>query len=787
MQTKHKKNLKMKKSFAAKATLFDWSKYFPLALAILLAAVPSCVQSQSSRPSAAAELQSEASALRRANDLLKQMTPEEKIGQLSQVFVFGSSQALEKKFKSGELGSVLFVMDPAQINAMQHKAVEESRLHIPLLFGLDVVHGFRTIFPVPIGMAASWDPAMIERSQSIAAAEARSAGIHWTFAPMVDIARDPRWGRIIEGSGEDPYLGSSIAAAQVRGFQGGYVGAPGHIVACAKHFAGYGAAEGGRDYDASNISDDEMWNVYLPPFKSAVDAGIGTLMSAYMDLNGVPATGNRWLLHDVLRDQWNFKGFVVSDASAVKDLEKHGYAKDLSDAALRAFRAGVNMEMAVGSTAFGIGLPDAYKQGQITAKQLDDAVRPILETKIKMGLFEHPYVDEAAAKRMLSDPEHRIEAMHAAERSAVLLRNEGALLPLKPSSYKRIAVIGPLANCRTDTLGSWAFAEDISETVTVLEALKKRMGPDIDVQFAQGVQIARKFPSPFEALAKEKRQVVWTDSQATEEYVKAVKIAEDSDLTILVLGETQTMSGEDASRSSLELPGKQEQLLEAVVATGKPVVLVLLNGRPLDISWASTHVPAILEAWYPGSQGGNAIVNLLDGKAVPGGKLPFTWPRNVGQVPIYYSHNTTHQPENQGKRYWNEESTALYPFGFGLSYATFGFSNLHLSKSKMRKDEVLDVSVDVENTSDVAADEVTQLYIHQQHGTSSRPVRELKGYRRISLAPHEKKTIQFRLDKQERTYWSSAIRSWVEDASQFDVWVGGDSTGTLHETFEVVP
>ena len=721
----------------------------------------------------------------RANALIKQMTTDEKIGQLSQLFVFAPSASLEKRLKAGELGSVLFLTNPAQINSIQHIAVEKSRLHIPLLFGLDVIHGFRTVFPVPIAIAASWDPSVAEKAQAVAAEEARAAGVHWTFAPMVDIARDPRWGRIVEGAGEDPYLGSAMAAAQVHGFQGPYLGASNHIVACAKHFAGYGAAEGGRDYDGVDISDDQLWNVYLPPFKSAVDAGVGTLMSAYMDLNGVPATGNRWLLRDVLREQWHFGGFVVSDADAVKSLKTHGFAKDSADAAVRAFDAGVNMEMALGETAYKTGLPEAFNKHEISTKQLDDAVRPILETKIRLGLFENPYVDEGKAKQVLENPEHRTEALHAAEQSAVLLRNEGGLLPLQASRYHRIAVIGPLADSKTDTAGSWVFANDVNETVTVLQALRQQSKPDVQIEYAQGAQIARKFPSPFDALLKGKRPVPWTEDQAAEEMAKAVELAKRSDLAIMVLGEAQTMSGEDASRSSLDFPGKQQQLLEAVIATGKPVVLVLLNGRPLDIAWASEHVPAILEAWYPGTEGGNSIANLLYGKAIPGGKLPFTWPRTVGQVPIFYAHNTTHQPTTQDKRYWNEYSTPLYPFGYGLSYATFKLSDLHLSKAQVKKDENLDVSVDVENTSDVAADEVVQLYIHQQFGSSSRPVRELKGFKRVTLSAHEKKAVQFALGKVDRTYWTAATKSWVLDAAQFDIWVGDDSTAALHGSFEV--
>lgn len=440
---------------------------------------------------------------KRAAALLNKMTREEKIGQLSVLFAFARSSSLEKKIQSGEVGNVLFVKDPAQINTLQRVAVEQSRLHIPMLFGLDVIHGFRTIFPVPIAMAASWDPLLVEKSQSIAAEEARSAGISRTFAPMVDIARDPRWGRIVEGAGEDPYLGSAMAAAQVRGFQGEYIGDPKHIVACVKHFAGYGAAEGGRDYEGADVSDEQLWNVYLPPFHSAVSAGVGSVMSAYMDLNGVPASGNKWLLSEVLRDDWQFKGFVVTDNNAAQDLVTHGFAKDLRDATLRALNAGVNVEMALGESAYSANLPPLLKDGSVTDAQLDDAVRPVLETKIRLGLFEHPYAEEAAAKQTLETPDHRTESRRAAELAAVLLRNEGELLPLKASAYKKIAVIGALADSRIDTAGSWVFANDPKETVTVLSGLRNQAGAGSDVRYAQGAQTgAREFPSPFDALLK---------------------------------------------------------------------------------------------------------------------------------------------------------------------------------------------------------------------------------------------------------------------------------------------
>jgi beta-glucosidase len=634
-------------------------------------------------------------------------------------------------------------------------------------------------------MAASWDPSTATKAQTIAAKEARAVGIDWTFAPMLDIARDPRWGRIVEGAGEDPYLGSAMAAGQVRGFQGDYIGAPGHILACMKHFAGYGAAVGGRDYDEAYIPETLLQNVYLKPFHAAVKAGIGSAMSAYLDLNDVPATGSRWLLHDVLRDDWKFTGLIVSDADSVKSLEKHGYAKDVSEAALYAFRAGVNMEMALGFTAYSRSLATALERGQITSQQVDEAVRPILEMKIRLGLFEQPYVDEARSKQVLATPLHRTTSRQVAERTAVLLRNEGSLLPLKKDGYKKIAVIGPLADSQVDTIGSWAFQFDLPETVTVLAGVKNVLGSRAEVNYAQGVHVQRKFPSFFDQIMHIPPEIPWTDAQSEDEFSKAIHLASSSDLVLLILGEQQKMSGEAASRDSLDLPGNEERLLEAVAATGKPVVLVLFNGRPLDIKWASAHIPAILDVWYPGTQGGNAVANLLFGDAVPGGKLPFTWPRDSGQIPIYYAHNTTQDPGNQAKRYWDEESTPLYPFGYGLSYSKFAFSNLKLSRRECKPGETIDVSVDLENTGTATADEVAQLYIHQQYGSTSRPVRELKGFERVTLAAHEKKTVHFSLGNDELTYWSTATKSWVEEPAGFDVWVGADSTAQLHANFTI--
>ena len=739
----------------------------------------------------------EASVARRATALLAKMTLEEKIGQLNQLFFFSQfakPETIEPQIREGKIGSLLFVTDPVVINRLQKVAVEQSRLKIPLLFGFDVIHGFRTVFPVPLAMASSWDPAMMERAQTIAAREARAAGINWTFAPMVDIARDPRWGRIVEGAGEDPYLGAKMSAAQVRGFQGTDPSAPGRLLACTKHFAGYGAADGGRDYDSSYLSDAQLYNVYFPPFKAGIDAGVGCVMSAYMDLNDVPATGNVFLLRDVLRKEWGFNGFVVSDADSVGNLVTHGFAADKADAAVRALTAGVDMEMSLPrspvGTAYAESLAKLLNERRVTTAQIDSAVRRILEAKFRLGLFDNPYIDESAVASHHNNPEHRQFARVAAQRSAVLLRNEGNVLPLAKGDPKvsSIAVIGPLGDSRRDMRGSWSLADDMKTAVTVVEGIREKVGPSVKVEYAQGVDIGRAYPSIF-AIFAPPRPAPWSEAQKREEFEKAVAVARSSDLVVLVLGEHEEMSGEAATSSTIDLPGRQRELLEAVTALGKPTVLVLINGRPLDISWAVNRVPAILEAWHPGAEGGNAIADLLYGDATPGGKLPVTWPRSSGQIPIYYAHNLTQAPETAAdfkSRYWDMPSSPLYPFGYGLSYTTFAYSNLRVSKSEVKLRESAEVSVDVENTGRRAGEEVAQLYIHQRSGSASRPVRELKGFERIALAPGEKKTVRFTLRKSELTYWSSAVKGWVQEPAIFDVWAGGDSAATLTTTFRVI-
>ncbi|GEL94089.1 glycoside hydrolase family 3 N-terminal domain-containing protein [Cellulomonas composti] len=738
----------------------------------------------------------------RVEDLLARMTLEEKAGQITQYFYFGDgtvpadadletvpadyrwyvrqSRVVDAAIAAGGAGSVLFVHDVELVNRLQRSAVEDTRLGIPLIVGYDVIHGLRTIFPVPIAMAASWNPAGAESAQAVAAREARAIGIHWSFAPMVDIARDPRWGRMIEGAGEDPVLGAAMAAAQVRGFQGDLGGE--NVLAGPKHFAGYGAARGGRDYEDAEISDSELWNVYLPPFRAAVEAGAANVMGAYMDLNGVPASGNRWLLRDVLRDELGFEGFVVSDANAVKSLEVQHFAKDATDAGARAIVAGLDMEMCMTEPAFG-HLAEAVAQGLVPQDLVDDAVRRVLTAKFRLGLFENPYADEAAADAVVTAPEHRDLARTTAEQTFVLLKNDGAALPLAAEGLQSVAVIGQLADSKRDTLGPWVFDHDVAETVTIVEGLRARLG-DV-VRHAPGAGIVdRKFASMFDARDPHigTTPADYDDDAAMD---AAVDLAAASQVAVVVVGQWQNQIGEKASTATLALPGRQQEQLERIVATGTPVVLVVMSGRPLDLRWAAAHVPAIVQVWYPGTRGGDAVASMLLGDVSPAGRLPFTWPQHVGQVPVVYSHLRTFQPDEADSRYFEEESVPLFPFGHGLSYAAFEYADLRLSRSVIGVGESVVVSVDVTNTSSRDADEVVQLYIHQRHGTSSRPVRELKAFERVPVAAGATRTVTFLLGPDDLRYWSAATRGYVQDETTIDVWVGGDSRATLTAVLEV--
>ena len=732
-------------------------------------------------------------AHRRALALLKQMTVEEKAGQMNQssgvVMPMLGGTKPDELITQGRVGSILWLIDVKEINRLQHLAVEKSRLHIPILFGYDVIHGYRTVFPVPLAMASSWDPAVEEAAQRLAGEDARAAGIQWTFTPMVDIARDARWGRIVEGAGEDPYLGAAMARAQVRGFQGETLG-PNSVLACVKHFAGYGAADGGRDYDSSYVPEVLMRNVYLVPFHAAADAGAGSFMSAYMDLNDVPASGNHWLLTDVLRKEWDFKGFVVSDAFAVGNLQTHGYAKNPEDAAYKAVSAGLDMDMA--SQTYTKNLAKLVASGKVTETQLDAAVLPILEVKYRLGLFDNPYVDESKVDATLSRPEGLELERKVAARSMVLLKNENHTLPLS-KSVKKVAVIGVLADSTRDIEGGWTVeglfgGPSKSHPVTVLAALKSTLGSDAQINYVPGPVLTRKYPSIIDAIIGTKQPAAPTDAEIADWIAKAKTAAGNADVVIAVMGESASMSSEGASRASLELPGIQEQMLEAAASAGKPVVLVLENGRPLDIRWASEHVPAILEAWYPGTQGGNAVGDVLFGDVNPGGKLPVSWPRTAGQEPLFYNHNLTHEPEDRPgftSRYWDLSTKPLYPFGYGLSYTSFKFDHLRLSKTSMKSGECIEVQVEVTNTGNVAGDAVAQIYAHQRAGSASRPVRQLKGFKRVALKPGETQTLKFPLGKDELAFWSPQTKAWGVEPGVFDVWAGEDSTASMHAELTV--
>lgn len=742
----------------------------------------------------------------RVEDLLSRLTVEEKAGQLTQYFYTGDGQPIPDDFdidslppehrihvelpalieaaiRSGRAGSLLFLRDPALSNKLQKYAVEESRLGIPLLFGFDVVHGWRTIFPAPIALAATWSEQAVEAAQAAAAREARAAGVHWTFAPMIDIARDPRWGRIIEGAGEDPVLASAMAAAQVRGFQGDF-GAD-RLLAGPKHFVGYGASRGGRDYDDAEVSDNELWNVYIPPFRAAIDAGAGNVMSAYMDLNGVPAAASRTLLTDILRDHLGFDGFVVSDANAVRSLAVQHFAEDHTDAAVRALEAGLDMEMCMYEPAFD-NLPQAVAEGRVDEIVLNAAVRRVLTAKFRLGLFENPYANEAGTAATINDPENRTLARSVAEASIVLLKNEDGALPLDPSSVGRVAVIGQLADSKRDLLGPWVFDHDTDETVTIVDGLRDAFGSD-GVTYEPGAGIPeRVHPSMFDVMdtTVERTPEGYDDDAAID---RAVALAEVSDIAIVVVGQRQNQIGEKSSTSTLDLPGRQREQLQRIHATGTKVIVVVVSGRPLDLRWADEHVPAIVQAWYPGTRAGEALASVLVGTTSPAGRLPFTWPRHVGQVPLVYAHNRTFLPEERDARYFEEPNAPLYPFGYGLSYSTFEYSAISVEQSEIARGESTTVRVTVTNTGNRDADEVAQLYIHQRYGTSTRPVRELKGFRRVSLAAGESRRLEFELGPDQLQYWSAVTSSTIQDTTTFDVAIGGDSTAPFTETLTVTP
>ncbi len=740
----------------------------------------------------------------RINALLAQMTLEEKLGQLQQLDGEANGNFRPEHrdlIRRGLLGSTLNVRGAQKVNELQRIAMEQSRLKIPVLFAFDVIHGYRTVFPVPLGEASSWDRAAVERAASVAAAETAAAGVRWTFAPMVDIARDARWGRIVEGAGEDPYLGSVMARARVRGFQGSDYSAPDRIVACAKHWVAYGAAEAGRDYNTTDISETSLREVYFPPFKAAIDAGVGTFMSAFNDLNGVPTSANPFTLTKVLRDEWKFDGIVVSDYESVRELINHRVVADEAGAAGAALTAGVDMEMV--SRLYHKHGAQLLKEGKLTQATIDEAVRRILRTKFRLGLFEKPYADEARERASLLSREHLAAAREIAARSMVLLKNEHAVLPLD-KNLKSLAVVGPLADDPKAPLGSWTGDGRAQDTVTLLAGIKAKLSPQARVVHVKGVAIeGRGVTGNYDAAPINASNAGGTNvasAAATEAtrlattpvpeggIAEAVSAARATDVTIIAVGETAEMSGEAASRASLDLPSKQLELIQAIHAIGKPYAVVLMNGRPLTINWAAENSPAILETWFAGTQAGHAIADVLFGDVNPGGKLPVTFPRHIGQVPIYYNQKSTGRPPTDQKytsKYLDVPVTPLYPFGFGLSYTQFRLSDMQLSDKTIKPDGQLTASVEVANTGQRAGDEVVQLYIRDVASSVTRPVKELKGFERVTLSPGEKRRVRFTLTPEHLGFYNREMRFIVEPGA-FKVFAGTNSVDGLEASFEVV-
>ena len=702
---------------------------------------------------------------RRIDSLLARMTLEEKLGQLNLPSVDDRPTPAQLELvRKGLVGGFLNLTGAAATRETQRVAVTESRLHIPLLLGYDVIHGYRTIFPIPLAEAASWDSEAVEAAAHVAAREAAAAGVNWTFAPMVDIARDPRWGRIAEGSGEDPYLGSQMAAARVRGFQGTDLRAPEAVMATVKHFAAYGGAEGGRDYNTVDVSERTLREIYLPPFRAAVDAGAGSIMTSFNEIAGIPSHANRWLVTTLLRDEWKFRGFVVSDWTGIEELLAHGVAGSRADAGKLGLDAGVDMDMVSG--IYLEDVPALVRAGRIPVATVDAAVRRILAAKAALGLFADPYHGSSVERErsVLLAPEHRQLARRVAQEAIVLLKNDGQRLPLGPA-VRTLAVIGPLADDKVAALGSWPGRGDPRDAVTVLEGIKARLAPDTKLLYAKGCGI--------------------TDT-STSGVAEAVALARLANVALLVLGEAGDMSGEAASRSSLGLPGVQQQLLEAVQATGTPVVLVLMNGRPLAVQWAADHVPAIVEAWFLGVETGHALADVLFGDVSPSGKLPVTFPRAVGQVPIYYNHKNTGRPPSDQKytsKYTDLPSSPLFPFGFGLSYTTFTYRDVRLSAPSITPGDTLQVAVTVSNSGEREGAEVVQLYVRDEVASVTRPVRALAALRRVSLRPGEASTVEFLLTAKQLGFYDRDMK-FVVEPGKFRVFVGGSSVDGLEGEFE---
>ncbi len=715
----------------------------------------------------------------KVNDLLKKMTIEEKVGQLNQYT--GDNQATgpitinpnkQAEIKQGLVGSMLNIIGTKYTRQYQELAMQ-SRLKIPLLFGQDVIHGYKTTFPLPLAEAASWDLAAIELGARVAATEAAASGIHWTFAPMVDIGRDPRWGRVMEGAGEDTYLGSKIAYARVKGFQGNKLGDLNSVMACVKHFAAYGAGVGGRDYNSVDMSERMLWETYLPPFKAALDAGAATFMNSFNDINGIPATGNAHLQRDILKGKWNFQGFVVSDWGSIGEMVAHGYSKDLKEAAYSAITAGSDMDME--SNAYRYNLAQLVKEGRVSIDLVDDAVRRILRKKFELGLFDDPYKysDGKREEKALNNPEHRKAAREMAEKSIVLLKNENQTLPIS-KSVKTIAFIGPMVKEYKANMGFWAV--ELPEVnydkwvVSQWDGLQNKVGKNTKLLYAKGCDVT---------------------GDNKDGFAEAVETAKQADVVILSIGERHDMSGEAKSRSDIHLPGVQEDLVKAVMATGKPVVVLINAGRPLVFNYTADNVPAILYTWWLGTEAGNAIANVLFGDYNPSGKLPMTFPREVGQVPIYYNHFSTGRPAkdenstNYVSAYIDLKNSPKFPFGYGLSYTTFDYSGLKLSSTKIKSNETIKVSFQLKNTGKVAGEEVAQLYLKDKFGSVVRPVLELRDFQKVKLNAGESKTIEFTIDKEKLSFYNNKLE-WVAEPGDFEVMIGTSSADIkLKSDFEL--
>ncbi len=705
----------------------------------------------------------------RVDDLLARMTLAEKIGQLVQ---FDANRRdlpdPADNIKAGGIGSIFGIADVARVNRYQHLAVEQSRLGIPLLVGNDVIHGFRTIFPIPLAESCTWDMPLLQRAARAAADEASAFGTDWIFAPMVDIARDPRWGRIAEGAGEDTYLGMQVARARVLGFQSPDLSSGRRIVACPKHYVAYGAAEAGRDYNTVDISERALRDVYLPPFKAAFEAGAGSVMSAFNEISGVPATSNAFTLTTILRDEWQWAGMAVSDYESVRELIPHGVAADLKDAARLAILAGLDMDMV--SNAYAHHLAELVQSGDVPASAIDEAARRVLRLKFQVGLFEKPYTDETLISRVILTEDTRDLALQVAQESMVLLKNEGGLLPLSPGA-QRIALIGPLAASRADLLGCWAFWGLPDDAETVLESISSYLG-DQTIEHVPGCPVGDEGPTDIPA---------------------AMAVASEADVVILVLGESASMSGEAHSRTHLGLPGRQQELLDALAATGKPIVAVVMSGRPLAIPRVADQATALLAAWHGGTLAARAIAGILFGAANPSGKLTASWPRTEGQIPIYYAHKNTGRPESGGTKqfddpfksvYLDSPNSPLFPFGFGLSYTTFSYSNLKVETPTLPGDGTLVASVTVRNTGDRTGDEIVQLYVRDLVGSVTRQVKELKGFKRVTLQPGEEQTVRFEVPANDLGFTGLDMRYTVEPGT-FKLWIGPSSDDGLEGDFQV--